>query len=386
MQPFAELTNETFNMTSAQISNFAKDGAFANTTSQLRRSLGQSMAIGAKGYLYTAADFSFLSFIDAFYFSNNDTNITEGLQLLDGIRSYCGGLTLPQQTTANYEYLVQAQMRQLWGSYTANSTVAGYNASVQTTDDVLTELYSGAQAEGWCSSADNIYADASKLGGYPSSFNASLGNVAYQRIERIKGSVGMYSVTAQQAYARKEFAVAIIDSDYAYAQQYSVLASANMSIGAMLNRSDAIARNSTYGAWATQFANEAEFYIQQARATHNSSNLADYAESALSSAVLASQISNDTSIIAQSMGATASQPSSNGGGTATSSEIISLNDISNKLYIISLMVLTVAMGIFGLLVGMLMTYIKNHHKHQEQHRLLEEGRAARRQRRTNAKE
>ncbi len=374
MQPFVQLADSTINLTSDQLSGFSNDSNFSNLTGQFNHELSDISAISSKGYLYTAADLSFLQFLNEFFISNANDNISisNGYNILQSIKGYCSGLTAPQVTDSNYEYAIAGRLRQLWGQYSINSTLSAYNSTTETTDDVLNELYTGAQSEGWCTAADKLYSLSASAGGTASSYGPSLANLAYLRLKRAEASspAGMYTDTAKQAYMDGEYAVSIIGSDYAYAIYNASLTTANMSVAQVLNSSDALARNSTYGAWASQFANEAEFYIQEARSTSNNGLMATYADEAHSSAVLASLISNDTAAIGQSL--YSSSPSQNAASSsATQIQIAELTDVENKLYIISLMVLAVAMGIFGLFVGMLITYVHRNKMHQEQHRQLE---------------
>ena len=71
-----------------------------------------------------------------------------------------------------------------------------------------------------------------------------------------------------------------------------------MNTSALLDNAAAIANNSTYGVWATQFSNEAMFYVKEANLPIvNATQQRSYAESAYSIALLAHMISIDTSKI-----------------------------------------------------------------------------------------
>ncbi|MEM0150054.1 MAG: S16 family serine protease, partial [Candidatus Micrarchaeaceae archaeon] len=178
---FMNLTLFTFNFTARQINSLSRISNFKNVSSQLLAVLNQSREIASKGYLYTGADFAFLDYINAYYFSHYQTNITQGMGTLLSIRNSCYALSAPQLTTSNYEYVLGGELRQAWANFTVNSTIGTYNITAIDSDGVLSNLYEGAEAEGWCTAASFIYNASSALGGTPIEFSQALKSVAASR-------------------------------------------------------------------------------------------------------------------------------------------------------------------------------------------------------------
>lgn len=297
--PFGGLTNFTIDLTSTEISKVSLPAVSA----QLHSELNQSAAVAALGYLYTASDISFLNYINAFYFANDNATIGSGQLTVQGIGNYCAARSAPALTQQNYEWVIAGELRQAWGTYTATSTVSIYsNTSKLTTDDVLASIYSASQASGWCRAANFMFNSAGSIGGTPASASQNLSLVAKGRISRasIYGN-SIYLVTAETAYSNSNYPLAIMDADYAYASGIAGVTSQNMTTAQLLNASQAIAANSTYGAWATQFSNEAAFYVHQSEITNSVTGAHSNALQAYSAAALAQQISNDTQLIFQSL-------------------------------------------------------------------------------------
>ena len=73
------------------------------------------------------------------------------------MQGFCNSLSPPPLTTANYDYVINAELRQLWGNYTINTDVGNYNSSQIDSDQILDELYLGAEANGWCTAANMVY-------------------------------------------------------------------------------------------------------------------------------------------------------------------------------------------------------------------------------------
>lgn len=299
---FNTLLNATFNLTRNEINGLNANPKFSNISSQLGDVLNQSAQISKHGYIYTSADFAFLDYVNAFYFSGYPSNRSSALSLLYKIQSLCTSLTPPPLTSKNYNYVISAELRQEWGNYTINQVISSYNSSSIESDEILDELYLGAQANGWCTAANLVYSESSQ--NYTGTYllpSESLKAVAYNRIQRaLPYGSNLYIVTAQQAYNQDSYPLAILDADYAYALSN---ASTRYTLSAaQLNAlSTSIADNSTYGVWATEFAKEVQFYVSESNLTTNSSLAKSYAESGYSAALLAQQLSNDTYNINQNL-------------------------------------------------------------------------------------
>jgi hypothetical protein len=306
---FKALVNYTLNLTGSTTSSLGTDSRFYGVSQQLDKVLNQSYQIAGLGYLYVSADFGFLEYINSFIFYSHDTTMDSALSTLEGVQARCSSLMQPQITSDNYDYILGAELRQAWGNYTINSTISTYNQTAIDTDSILDDLRYGAEANGWCGAAEFVFNDPAVLTGNPINFSASLAGTAMQRIVRAeKYGSNMYLATAQQAYRGKNYPLAILDADYAFAI-YGI-SSSGLSVPQMLNASKPMALNSTYGAWATEFAKESQFYAYEAGATSNTTLANTYSLQAYTSALLASQLSSDTKLIYDSsvqVSSTASQ-------------------------------------------------------------------------------
>jgi predicted S18 family serine protease len=312
--PFSALVNFTILRTDQQIANLSSDGTFSGLAAQLSEVANESSAVSSKGYLYTAANLAFLDYINAYYLSGYRLQRTDALYSMQNTQNFCNGITPPQLSTANFEYVLSAEMRQGWGNITINDTISSYNVSGSTTDDILSSMYSAGQAKAWCTAAAFLYSynysgsEASYV-----SISPSLRNAALSRLDNASAYPGIYLAAAKQEYEEGNYAVSMYDSDYAYA-----LSAASSKFSEPTSKLDgmatALAQNSTYGAWAAEFAKEADFYAYESNSTSNSLEAQADAQKAYASAALASAISADTALIGRNL--VPAQPSSS---TATGS-------------------------------------------------------------------
>ncbi len=300
MSVFGQLVNTTLNYTGMQIMNLSANTKLGGIAAQLMAVLNESAVIEQHKYLYAGANLAFLDYINAFYFSNSGANVSSGLQTLLSTQQYCSSLVQPALTSRNYEYVLGAELRYSWANYTINNTIAEYNVSSIDTDDVLSSIYSAAQADGWCRASGTIYAlqQANGTSGLVQPSNA-LAAVALSRINRSQVyGPSIYLNTAQIAYKQGNYPIAILDADYAY-----VLYGSSASIGSMANNEiigaaeSMLTANATYGVWATEFAKESLFYINESNLASNSTLAHTYAIQAYSSAALAQHIGSDTLLI-----------------------------------------------------------------------------------------
>jgi hypothetical protein len=292
---FKGLADYTIGLTGNAINALGKDARFYNISLQLNKVLDQSAAINEHGYLYTAADLAFLNYLTVFYFSAHNTTKASAFSSLEDVQNLCSSLMQPQITSSDYEYVLGAELRQAWGNYTINSTISNYNATVSDTDDILQTLSTGAEARGWCGAANFTYNFFMNDTANPIEFPASLSSTAMQRIQRAEQYGGMYVATAQQAYKNRNYPLAILDADYAFAINNA--SQSGMQTQQLLGAAQGIAQNSTYGVWATEFAKESQFYAYQSASASNATLAHGYAVQAYSSALLAEQMSQDMKLL-----------------------------------------------------------------------------------------
>jgi predicted S18 family serine protease len=297
---FNQLLNATINLTRNNINSLNSNPKFANISEQLGMVLNESIAVSQHGYLYTGADLAFLDYVNSFYFSGYPSNRASALAELNNIQTFCASLTPPPLTTTNYDYVLSAELRQYWGNFTSSGAISSYNSSQIESDEILDELYLGAQSNGWCTAANIVYNKANVPGTYVETSSA-LRAVASNRIARAAPyGTDLYLSTSQQAYKQGNYAVAILDADYAFVLSNSSFKYA-LSTGELDNLSTPIAQNSTYSIWASQFAKESQFYVSESQLTNNATQAKTFAESGYTAALLAQQLSNDTKIINENL-------------------------------------------------------------------------------------
>lgn len=341
--PFSAFTNYTIALAKAQIANISSHG-FAAAGSQLLGVVNQTAEMHGKGYLYLAADIAFLSYLDGFYLGSYNLSRYQALSYMQNVQASCSGLTAPQLTKSNYEYVIGAELRQGWANYTINSTISGFNATGSTRDDIVSSMYSTGQAQAWCGAVSFLYGYQYPGDQQPVTFSQSLQQLALQKVNRADAYPGMYLTLATQAYKEGNYPVAIIDSDYAYAltSSQTTANATDLNVAAV-----ALANNYTYGVWATEFSKEALFYVYESQHAKNSTSAQFYADQAYSSAALAAQVSNDTAAIYNSL-VPGSSVSTGGGGSisgAQGSEIVSaLDSLAGRVqWLTDMMIVTLAL-------------------------------------------
>ncbi len=327
---FSVLSNFTINFTKNEVETLSPYPAFNDTASQLMRSLNQSEQLNALGYNYLAADLAFIDYQTAFYFGNHLVTRAGGFSTLEGISRFCNTFIPPQLTSSNYEYVLGGELRQAWGNYTITSSINSYNQTGFDSDQVLAEMAQGANGNGWCNAAHEMYTIASGIGGPNVAVSQSLNSVALNRVDRaLAYGPGLYLDTAESAYKQGNYPLAILDADYAYALSYSP----NVTAEQKYNMTLAMDSNATYGVWASQFAGESKFYIYEAKIANNESNASLYLDQAYSTALLASQMSNDMQVIYDNLQPTGqnTQPGKMNSTAYSVPSIVDLTQVQNDL-------------------------------------------------------
>lgn len=298
---FKGFVDFTFNLTQHQISNLSKMKNFSNVSQQLNTVLNQSIEISNKNYSYTGADFAFLDYLNAYFFSHAYYTKQQGLNALKSIQAECSGITHPALTFNNFDFVLNAELRQAWAEYTINQTITNYNLTAVDSDGVLEDLYAGGEAKAWCSAANFVYSSQnSENMSDITAFDGNLKGIADAILINASTYPGMYLSVAQQAYNDKNYPVAILSADYARAQG-TAEASYALNSSQLDSMSNSLLAGKLYGAFATNFADQAEFYMQESSMESNSTLSHDYAYQAYFSALLARDISTSMDTIHNSM-------------------------------------------------------------------------------------
>ncbi len=293
------LANFTTGITRGAIANVSSISGFKSIAANMSGMLNQSQALVGKGYFYTGADVSFQDYINAFMFENPNLTKQQGLDLLDSINYYCSSLTPPQLTNSNYNYVLNGELRQLWGNVTISSLISQYNSTAIDSDGILRNIYSAGEAYAWCQAANYIYTSEHNSIGAPVSPNQNIDSEASSVISsELSGNLNsvpsVYLIAARQALDQNNYALALLDSAYIKADEQNQQSS--MTNAQLYNSTVSMVNISKFGSWATQFSAEALFYINESRlATSNMSR--NYLLNAYGVASLAEGISNDTQFI-----------------------------------------------------------------------------------------
>ncbi len=289
---FDQLVNLTLNFTSSTISSIGSN--FSLAKQQLAGNINDYGTLAAHGYLYTAADLSFLNFITAYTLANVQNYTPTGASgLLSNVSSFCSSLTPPPLTNQNYEFVFGGRLRQYWANYTLTSARQTLS-SEQSTDDIVQSIYTAASAMGWCEASSQLYNTAASMGGAYVQTSASLRNSAASAINRARAvSSGMYLQTAVQAYNDGDYATALYSATYAntFSQQ-----APNVSASQLYPEILANIANATTGTWPSQFAAQSEFYFRQSLVSSGANVTAD-AQEAYSTSLLAANLAADNKII-----------------------------------------------------------------------------------------
>lgn len=352
-QAFNGLVNFTFNLTRREIGTLSSAPGFSNVSEQLSKVLNQSAMEAEKGYGYTAADQSFLDYIIAYYFSHHTITKQGGMQVMQNVSTSCDALLPPRLTNSNYQYVLGGELRQLWANYTIMQDIGEYNVTAIDTDGVLDSVYEAGEAAGWCSAASYMYNASAAMGGSYVSASPGLESVAQSRLQRatVYGN-SLYLSTAEQAYKSGNYPLAILDADYAFIFGNATLAS-GIGTGRLINMSESIAANSTFGVWAPQFANEALFYAQEAKLASDNRTLSlGYAQEAYSTALLASQLSNDTSLINSNLIVQQQVPAQNYEGDF-SAILAGISSIEKELIAIFMMMLALLIALIAIFIALI---------------------------------
>lgn len=290
---FAELTNFTLGFVHGAIQNISSN--FSAAKQQLASNLNDYGQLIPKGYLYTAADFAFLDYMDAFTLAHaNSYNYSGASDLLANVSSYCSSLVPPPLTDANYEFVIGGRTRQYWANFTLNSSQS-LLASEQTTDDVIESIHSAATAMAWCSAASEMYSIAAKLGGNYVDTSPSLEASAAAAINKARNfGSGIYLQSAIQAYNSGDYAEALYSATYT--SIFGASTPSNTSASELYSQTLNNLANVTLGIWPSQFGSQSEFYLKQSLLA-NGTSAKGYVEQAYTTSLLASQLAVDNAEI-----------------------------------------------------------------------------------------
>ncbi|MDE1860720.1 MAG: hypothetical protein KGH72_03295 [Candidatus Micrarchaeota archaeon] len=290
---FSLLANYTFNTTKSEI-DLINGSRYGNVKLQMLSQLRQYEAIARKGYLYVGADYAFLEYQEAFIFANADNfNTANATTVLDGATSFCRSVIPPQLTSTNYEYIVGGELRQSWANITIANAHTVLNDS-QSTDEIITALYTVAPAYGWCQGAHVMYSIAGLIGGTPIAFSNSLkarASNAYQNSSALPPD--LYTEAVMGNYRLNDYAATIYASAYSSAfgtpaPAISSSRSGAAAVGSMVRNASA----NSLGVWSQQFADEAQFYMNEANLSSNSTYKKGLLLNAYTTAVLSEYISS----------------------------------------------------------------------------------------------
>ena len=259
------LAHFTLNFTNASIRNVSAYKGFDAIAANLSTNQMGAAQLEQKGYYYASADTAFLDFINSFMFQNPNLSISKGMDLLNSVEYYCGSLTPPPLTRSNYNNVLNGELRQLWGNVTINALISQYNSTAIDSDGVLRNIYSAAEAYAWCKAANEIYSLSTPSNASNEvNISPSIKTLASSEVSKVlSGNISsvpsVYLISAKIAMDQGNYALALLDSDYISTDEHGIPANN----AALYNDTASMINSSRFGSWATQFADEAMFYMNE---------------------------------------------------------------------------------------------------------------------------
>ncbi len=288
---FGGLVGFTLNFTNSTISSIG--GSYSGAKSELASDSRLFGQIAGMGYLYTAADFAFLDFMQAFTLANTANYTVAGASnLINSTSNYCASVVAPELTSSNYEYVLGGELRQYWANATLNQSQQTLGA-VQDADGLVNSVYQTASSVGWCKAAAELYSIAPGNGTYVQT-SVGLKTAAASAINQARSyGSSMYLQAAIDAYNSGDYAVALYSATYA---SVFTPGAPNVSEAQMYGDISANIANATRGLWPPQFASQAEFYMRSSLASKGA-NSSVYAADAYTTSLLAVRLQKDNSVI-----------------------------------------------------------------------------------------
>ncbi|MGC9156675.1 MAG: S16 family serine protease [Candidatus Micrarchaeia archaeon] len=261
---FDELVNFTLNFTSSEISSVPS--VFNQAKAQMLANQQRYEEIASKGYAYTAADFAFLQYLQAFTLANKANYTATGASsVLSNVATYCSSLVPPLLTNANYEYVIGGELRQDFANETLEQAEALLSSPEVTSDSYIEALYYGAEALAWCKAAQELYNISASLPGNYVSLAPVLKQEAASAIAKAEPyGANLYLDTAVKSFDAGNYAEALYAAAYASALA-NPLAGSNMTSAQLVNATLANIDASLSGIWPYEFAGQALFYLNEYR-------------------------------------------------------------------------------------------------------------------------
>ena len=282
---FYPLENFTLNFTSSEIGSMGSN--FSALKQQMLSVLSSYSTIGGSGYLYTASDFAFNEYIDAFTAASiKGSSLRNASSTINMVSNYCSSLSPPQLTAQNYEYVIGGRLRQALAQSTINDSLIALNSSTSS-DGITLSLRDAGTAYAWCKAAYQMYNIAYSIGGNNVTYNQNVRQIAGQYLSEAaqESSSNTYLSIATESYDKGDYYTAI------YASIYSMVFDSNSGLNASAAQSMyANATRSQFGIWSKEFALQSGFFLYQANQTSNKTASNSYLTTAYSSALLSSML------------------------------------------------------------------------------------------------
>jgi predicted S18 family serine protease len=361
MTAFWTLANYTF--ATVNNSESAIGSNYAPVKAELSANLQEYKELAQKGYLYSAADLSFLDYVRYPYVLDNSANATStnAQEVIDNLSGFCRSLTPPTMTDKNYEYVVSGEIRQAWAISNLKGVQEALNVS-EDSDDVLDVITSVADSAGWCNAAKQMYSTAATIGGTPVNTSASIKQQASDFLNNPNVPTGIYSEAALLDYDQGRYAAALYDSIYAEQLETAIPANEPVITNATVYSNES---NLNAGAWPVQFGNQALFYIYQADNSKNATYKKAYQEDAYSVFQLALGLDSiDKQLYSSFIYNTSSQPTGVHNSTnstyynVTPAGLTSLQSQINQIYYVMLALIVI---LFIILIVLLLHLLRPHH-------------------------
>ena len=247
----------------------AADGPLAEYSGHYGEEVARNERIIERGYPYTAANFAFLSLVDADFLTTPPESLDLGSAAAQ-VRECLAALPKAAPTDANFQWVMGADVRREWAEYKAEKTLEGAENFTSSEERYVAvrELH---YAKSWCIAAGYLSEEADKIGGR--GINASLleahARLAVADAEKQIMEAGLadpeaewHLEVAKRSLSKKEWLAAIYDAAYSKAAELAY--ADELEGGGNQTETDRIARYGMKTLWGKIYQSQGAYIMQEA--------------------------------------------------------------------------------------------------------------------------
>ncbi len=226
VEAFGELARTVVSEGSSAVEALRSENAssYSDVLPYLEKDDADAKSALANGYYYTAANTAFLNRVDAAMLRNTSLNRSGLMGFLSEVDGCVAQLERPALTRENLQWVVGGDLRAEWAKKKVNETRVGVAMLSDDNYESLLAAYREAlYAQGWCSVAGAMYAEAGKTGGSGANESALEttararvhdAELAYEGIGGGDEDTAWHLGAAQQSLNDSRYAAAVFDADY----------------------------------------------------------------------------------------------------------------------------------------------------------------------------